>query len=287
MHARPGMERITAPMTKQLYASRHTGRGHLQQPWYRTCAVAKTPALILFGVMASGGETRSSSTFATILLVSLLWLGLYELNEISDIACEQARSVPLWRWSSVSLWTLGLCIAAYSLSTGLGTICTLMLVGQYLYSLPLLRMKRLWWYVVVVSGITNPLLRVACGAIHGQHSISPIAWATVVALHLGAALRTRTLQSSRDRELGYSTVPSLAACSMGVASCAIGLIGICVLTVIGVLPLWGFALAVMGGWVTALVWSPHRKDMDTLRKRGWLALAAALMILSIMLGTGH
>ncbi len=88
-----------------------------------------------------------------------------------------------------------------------------MTLAQLAYSLPLIRGKRHWWIVVLLSGVLNPLLRVECGALFGAPVLPWLVYATVVMLHVNGALRTRLLRKERDLRLGYRTAPDRSALS--------------------------------------------------------------------------
>ena len=186
--------------------------------------VAKTALLVWLGAYFAGAG-MSVKALEAALLASVLWLCLYVLNEVWDLILEQGHMAS-------KLWTVMLVVAvagvlllSMRLSLQLSALLLLMTLAQLAYSLPMIRGKRHWWIVVLLSGVINPLLRVECGAIFGKPVLPWLIYVTLVLVHVNGALRTRLLRKDRDTRLGYRTMPE-AFRLVGMAAAALGVLGL-------------------------------------------------------------
>ena len=256
-------------------------------PTHRLPVLSKTPLLIALGLTLTGGQFELRTVGGAMLLFSLLWASLYALNEATDLALEQGKNVPRSFYFALCLLPCLFCALAGSLSMRLLLPFCITTLGQFAYCLPPFRLKRWWWAILLLSGILNPILRLEAGAIWGLHSIPLLAYAAFVSLHLGAALRARSLQRARDARLGYHVVPT-GSDILGVLCTASGVCATFLLCRSLVLPgptIW-FLIPCVG--IAIYAWSGRAKSMADLRQ-GWLWFAVlagiALLILIRERGT--
>jgi hypothetical protein len=251
-------------------------------PEYRLLAIVKTPLLIAVGGYLAGGTSNERALGWSMLLGAALWATLYALNEATDAVFEAGDpdQSELRRWLiTVAVLLVG---AAGFVSAPLLALLGMMAVGQFLYCLPPWRLKRWWWAGVLLSGVMNPLARLQCGAISGAEPVPALAYGVLVALHLGAAFRTRTLQRARDRRFQYRVAPAGAELA-GMLAMAAGLIGLYVLCLHSVLPASLTPHVALGALFGGYAWSQRGLTIGRLR-RGWIlfALLAVAVIRSLL-----
>lgn len=251
-------------------------------PAHRRPVLAKTPLLIAVGVFLAGGRLETRPVLLTMALATALWALLYALNESTDLQQESGILVERRIQILLFLLPIGICLAAACLSPHLGLLFSLMTVGQIAYSAPPLRVKRWWWAVLLLSGVLNPILRLECGAVWGPHAIPLLAYAVLVSLHLGAAIRARTLLKERDRQLAYVTAPDGTEWA-GIACMVGGLLGGGLLCLQGFLPRVFLVFLVPASVFSLYAWSGRIRNMAQLRQ-GWLVFAIlALLALAVLL----
>jgi hypothetical protein len=251
-------------------------------PTHRLPVIAKTPIMILVGVYVSGGPFESREVLLTMLVAACLWTVLYALNESTDLVAEEGYLIE-WRVKALLiLLCFGICGVGGILSARLSLLLTLMAVGQIVYCVPPIRLKRYWWAVLLLSGAMNPILRLECGAMWGTHAIPLPAYAVFISLHLGASIRSRSLQRKRDANLGYRIAPPHTEWA-GIACTGIGLIGAYGLIIIGILPPFCALFTTIAAAFAIYAWSGRGAEIGRLR-RGWLLFALlGLVTLAVML----
>jgi hypothetical protein len=240
-------------------------------PSHRLPVAAKTLILVALGVYLTGGNFAAGTVWLSMGLTTTLWTLLYIVNEAADMEAEEGRVVPSRVWRVVISLPLLVCATALFVSPLLSLYLSLMFLGQWAYCMPPFRWKKHWWAIVALSGVINPLLRAACGAMWGAKSLPVSACLVLVCLHLGATLRARLLQRDRDRRLGYSVVPDWSGFA-GRCCTGIGLCGALVLCLRGVLPITFAPLVALATPFAVFAWSEKAKSMAQLR-RFWLAFA--------------
>jgi hypothetical protein len=233
--------------------------------------VSKTLLLVAVGVYLTGGSFSSAPVRAALLLSACLWAALYILNEATDVVFEEGGRVAPGVWTALYGMVFLLCLLALRVSATLALLLLLMFLGQWAYCAPPLRLKRHWWAILLLSGIVNPLLRVACGALWGTQALPPLAALSVVFLHLGATFRARLLQRDRDLRHAYSVVP-LWSGRIGQLCTFLGFAAAYALCVQGVLPPICVFYITVSGLFSLYAWSGKATNMAQLR-RGWLAFA--------------
>jgi hypothetical protein len=250
-------------------------------PVHRLPVVTKTPLLIALGVYLSGGTFSPRAVGITMLLSAALWTVLYTLNEATDLEAEKRLIVP--RPIKITLYTLPflICAAAGWHSAVQLVPFSLLTLGQILYCAPGLRLKRYWWGAILLSGTMNPVMRLQCGVLWGAHALHPLIYISFILLHLGSALRTRTLLRDRDRKRGYTAIPAGGEW-VGMACTFFGYIGALGVCWVGRLPWIVTALVALAGGFGLYAWSGREKRLDRLR-RGWMAFAVAALIALIAL----
>ena len=117
-----------------------------------------------------------------------------------------------------------------------------MTVGQLAYCLPWPRLKRLWWPILILGGLVNPVLRTLAGAIWGPKPLPALLWASILLiLHRIDDFERGIMQRDRDRRLHYKIAPAsldklgalcvAAGLGAGAYLCAIDVIPrVCLLT---------------------------------------------------------
>ncbi|HLV79757.1 MAG TPA: hypothetical protein VKT32_05720, partial [Chthonomonadaceae bacterium] len=168
------------------------------------------------------------------------------------------------------------------LSPHLGLLFALMTAGQIAYSAPPWRVKRWWWAVLLLSGVLNPLLRMECGALWGPRPVPFLAYAVLVSLHLGSAIRARTLLKDRDRRLAYVAAPNGIEWA-GIACTVGGLLGGSLLCLQGFLPRVFLVFLAAAALFSLYAWFGRIRSMAQLRQ-GWLGFAIlSLLALAVLL----
>lgn len=240
-------------------------------PTHRAAVIAKTPMLVALGCYLAGGRFDTPAIWWTMALSAALWAFLYPLNESTDLIHEQHFHMDRRVQAILFLLPLVVCLLAWPLSPWLTLLFALMLAGQLAYCAPPLRLKRYWWAILVLSGTLNPVLRLQCGALWGGHPISNLAYGAVVALHLGASLRSRGLLRDRDQKLGYHVLPPGGEL-IGAFCTGAGFLGAFRLCANGALPgSFGYFLALAAGFAV-YAWSGRETNVARLRQ-GWLWFA--------------
>jgi hypothetical protein len=242
----------------------------------RVFLVAKTPLIIALGAYLAGPRSQDSHLGLAMELASLLWLGLYALNESSDAAWERGTRARFYsgQVAIIALLALVIVTAALFIDAKLSGLFLSMVATQIAYSLPPLRLKCHWEFVILISGVVNPLLRMSCGSMFGDHPVPVLAYVTVVLLHLGGALRTRLLRRERDHLLGYRVAPNVVHFP-GIVFTMLGLLGTCFMCWRGILPSLLTPCAIAGLAFAAYAWSRQARDVAILRK-AWVLIAAFL-----------
>jgi len=243
--------------------------------------VTKTAMLVCFGAYFSGTTAAWTTVAAGVLAASALWFFLYALNEVWDLALEQGRPIS-------KIWSVGIggalaaiILLSVSISPLLATLLLLTALSQAAYSLPPIRAKRYWWMVLLLSGVTNPVLRLHCGAVFGTHAIPVLAYLTAILLHVGGAVRTRLLRRARDARLGYRTVPEFMR-AVGMAAAGGGLLCVALMCATDILPRAFYPLTVAAAIFTGYVWSGKVDDIHPLRK-AWLLCAPLALAVPLLL----
>ena len=170
--------------------------------------LAKTPLIVMVGLYLSGGDPAAPEVWFTLLAATLTWATLYALNESADLEIETGQSADRTLKSALLALLAAIILASIFVSPQLAMIILAMVLVQLAYSLPGLRLKRYWWYVIATSGALNPLLRLECGVIWGHQALPLVCYLALVLVHLGGALQTRILRRERDRLLGYQIIPT-------------------------------------------------------------------------------
>jgi hypothetical protein len=256
-------------------------------PGHRIPVIAKTPLLIAVGAYWAGGAGNERGVWLSMAVASALWAVLYALNECTDAVLEEGyldrRRVRLW----LVMLSAVLVGAAGCVSTRLLALLALMVASQVSYCLPPLRLKRWWWAHVLLTGVANPLTRLHCGAIWGTDPIPTLAYGVLLSLHLGAAIRTRTLQRKRDLSLSY-TVPPPGMEQIGVVCTAASITGAYRLCSQALLPPALLLLVTVGAAFAAYAWSHRGLRMAQLR-RGWIpfALLSVVVVRALMVQPTH
>lgn len=254
-------------------------------PIHRLANVAKTPLLVAVGLYAAGGRWETSTVGATLVLTALLWLLLYTLNESVDRVHEEGIAVPAGTLQVLAAGIAIVCTAAAFVSPLLGVFCVGMTFSQLAYCLSPMRWKRHRWGGILVSGAVNPMLRLLCGATWGP---LPLPWTlliVVVCIHLGTAIRSRTLLRARDSNLGYATLPETYSVP-GVLFSAAGVAGVFLLAFQGVLPRVTLLFALIGLLYSIYMWGYRRVEIQQLRTN-WigfatLSIAATCVLLGLV-----
>jgi hypothetical protein len=252
-------------------------------PAHRLPVIAKTPILVAMGGYFAHADFRRPELWLTLILSALLWTALYALNEMTDVMEEQGLFVPAATQKILYVLPLLICVASASLSVPLCAYLAAMTLGQYVYCVPAVRLKRYWFTILILSGAINPLLRLQCGAIWGTQTLPILASLVFVLLHLGATFRARTLQRERDSRLSYTVAPDFSDW-LGPLCSAAGLIGALILCGQGILPPVFAGFVLVAGGFALYAWSGRVDSMAHLR-RGWIAFAlmslVALLILTL------
>lgn len=240
-------------------------------PTHRLPVASKTTVLVAVGAYISGSSLSDLRVWLSMAFASLLWTVLYILNEATDVEAEQGLFVQPLLWRSIVglLWVL--CLGAAFVSPLLSLLLSLMFLGQWAYCAPPFRLKRYWWAILVLSGVLNPLLRLWCGAIWGGRQIPLLVYIVVISLHLGATLRARSLQKSRDKMLAYSTAP-FRVDIIGRLCTVLGFSGSFVLCFQGVLPPIFTVFILLCLPFSVYAWSSRAQSMRQLR-RFWAVFA--------------
>ncbi|MDE2127728.1 MAG: hypothetical protein KGJ62_14195 [Armatimonadetes bacterium] len=233
--------------------------------------LAKTVLLVALGAWLSGTRLHPYPLGATIVVASVLWLGLYGINEYTDLTLEQRlQPAPFGLALAVSFVLVAL-LGSLWLSHILTLLLLAMVAGQLLYCVPPARVKRWWFAVVLLSGMANPLLRLECGATFGRHGIPISLVATVILLHVGATLRSRGLLRRRDAGFGYRVAPPVAEAA-GKTFTALGLIGAWAVCLAGIVPPIFLSFVILATFFAAYAWSGRAPTVDRLRG-GWIWFA--------------
>lgn len=250
-------------------------RQHLL-PTHRVPVVVKTPLLIALGVYLAGGRFDSPAVGLTMVFASALWAILYAINEATDL--QQEKGLPVQHRALVWLTLLccSLCFGAFFVSSLLAPLLMAMTVGQLVYCVPPVRLKRYWWVALLLSGTLNPACRLLCGAIWGTHAIPPLAYATFLSLHLGAAIRSRLLLRERDRKLGYHVAPPHLEW-LGWGATLIGLACAYVLCLQGVFPRLFLLFCALATAFALYAWFGNPTNIARLRK-AWISFAFLALI---------
>jgi hypothetical protein len=260
------------PSLRPLPSSRSRARLGQLLPAHRLALVAKTPLLAMLGLHVAGGRFAVGTVGLSVLLASALWTSLYALNEATDLALERGIVVEARTRRLLYGLPAAVCLLAFPISSHLGLLLTMMALGQAAYAVPPFRLKRTGWAIYLLGGVVNPVLRLQCGAMWGIHAVPLSIYLWVIALHLGAALRSRELLRERDRRLGYRPAPHCSE-ALGRACTGAGLLGAFLLCARGTLPppFWpltvlatGYAVHALSGRVT------HRSQI----RKDWIWFAA-------------
>ena len=240
-------------------------------PAHRLPVIAKTVLLVALGAWLSGVRLHPYPLGATIVLASVLWLGLYGINEYTDLTLERRlQPAPIGLAPAVVFVVVAL-LGSLWLPHLLTLLLLAMVAGQLLYCVPPARLKRWWFAVVLLSGIANPLLRLECGAIFGRHGIPISVVATILLLHVGATLRSRGLLRRRDAGFGYRVAPPIAEAA-GKTFTALGLVGAWAVCLVGIIPHIFLTFVVAATFFAAYAWSGRELTVDRLRG-GWIWFA--------------
>lgn len=252
-------------------------------PAHRRTVLAKTPLLVALGLYLAGGHFASPAIWLTMALAAALWATLYALNESTDLVQEHGLMIGAAMQSILFTLPAAVCLLAACLSPTLALLFALMTLGQIAYCVPPFRLKRYWWAILILSGTINPLLRLQCGALWGPHAIPFLAYAVVVALHLGAGLRSRALLRERDRALAYHVAPRGIEW-VGMICTFAGFAGAFLLCAQGVLPPLLAPLLALASAFAVYAWSGRETSVARLRQ-GWLwfTLLAALALVVLLL----
>lgn len=250
-------------------------------PFDRVLLVSKTPLLVVLGAYVAGATGELSRVGTTAALASALWLFLYAFNEATDACLERSFSVHPSVAQLLASIAVSLSFFALALSPTLAVLFLTMTVGQFVYSLPPLRLKRYWWFIVLVSGVVNPLLRIECGVVLGDHPVPPLVYAAVLLVHIGGASRTRLLRRDRDRSFGYRVAPDWLR-FVGCAAAVLGMVGVFAMCLISMLPVRVLPIAFVGLAFTVYAWSGRTTDIAVLRK-GWALFAPLAIVAMLML----
>jgi hypothetical protein len=254
-------------------------------PAHRRTVLAKTPLLVALGLYLAGGHFAAPAVWRTMALAAALWAALYALNESTDLVHEHGLTIGAAMQATLFVLPAALCLLAACLAPMLALLFALMTLGQIAYCVPPFRLKRYWWAILLLSGTINPVLRLQCGALWGSHGIPPLAYAVVVALHLGAGLRSRALLRERDRALAYHVAPRGIEC-VGMVCTFAGFAGAFLLCAQGVLPALLAPLLALATVFSVYAWSGRETSVARLRQ-GWLwftLLAALAMVVLLMRG---
>jgi hypothetical protein len=240
-------------------------------PGHRIPVIAKTPLLVALGVSWAGGADNVRGVWLSMALATALWLALYALNECTDAALEEGYigELRLRRW--LVLVSVVIVSTAGAVSVRLLIPMALMAASQLAYCLPPVRLKRWWWGGVLLSGVVNPTARLLCGAVWGTHPVPGLAYGALVCLHVGGAIRTRTLQRKRDLSLSYR-VPPPGTEFLGLACTAMGILGAYRLCGQGMLPPALSLFVAPGGAFAAYAWCRRGLSIRQLRQ-GWIPFA--------------
>jgi hypothetical protein len=240
-------------------------------PGHRLPVVTKTLVLVALGVYVTGGSFESRQVWLAMGLAAGLWAALYTFNEATDKVAEEGLSLAPTMWSLLLGLPMALCLISFWVSPTLCLWLSLMFLGQWGYCALPFRLKRYWWAILLLSGVMNPLLRVACGALWGTRPFPLLACLVVVSLHIGATLRARLLQRERDMRHAYSVVAPWSA-HVGQICTAFGFVGAYILCVQRVLPPIFAVFTTLGAAYSIYAWSDRATSMTQLR-RGWLVFA--------------
>lgn len=250
-------------------------------PAHRLPVIAKTPFLVAMGAYLAHADFRRAELWLTFVLSALLWAALYVLNEMTDVMEEQQMYVPTSTQKVLYVLPVLICVMSASLSVPLCACLSAMTLGQYVYCVPAVRLKRYWFTILVLSGAINPLLRMECGAIWGTQAMPVLASSAAVLLHLGATFRARTLQRMRDRRLNYTVAPDFSDW-LGPICTASGLLSMLVLCVQRILPPLFAGFILIAGVFSVYAWSGRVDSMAHLR-RGWVGFAVLSLLALLVL----
>lgn len=286
MASRPttyGRDSSEAPLAAYAPARARAASWQDLLPTHRRPVLAKTPLLVAFGAYIAGGSFTTRPVLVTMALATLLWAALYALNESTDLRLEEGIPIDFRIQMLVYLLPPVICLAALCLSGRLALLFVLMTAGQVAYCVPPLRLKRWWWAILALSGALNPILRGECGALWGTHAIPPLAYVTVVCLHVGAGIRARTLLKERDQRLHYRIAPNGLE-AVGMACTGFGLYGVYRLCLQGVLPRLFLLFILLAALFSVFAWSGRVQSMARLRQ-GWFgfAILSLLALLALLM----
>ncbi len=250
-------------------------------PGHRVPVVVKTPLLIALGVYLAGGRFNSPGIEWTMLFSSVLWIVLYAVNEATDLNQEKGLLVQRQTMPWLTLLCFCLCFIAILVSPLLALLLLVMTVGQLAYCAPPVRLKRYWWAALLLSGTLNPACRLLCGAIWGAHTIPPLAYATFLSLHLGAAIRSRVLLRERDRKLGYHVAPAHLEW-LGWGATLTGLACAYLLCLQNIFPRLFLIFCVLATVFALYAWFGNPTNIARLRK-AWMGFALLALIVMALL----
>lgn len=206
----------------------------------RPTMLVRTFALMLFaGYAAVGREVIQNADFWRAAgAVTIMWAGLYTLNDVMDQSEDAADHVKADRplvtgaISANQAWLVALGLIAagllwsWSQSMVLGVLTLLMIISQISYSGPLFRVKYRPLGDLALIGVANPVLRFAAGSLlAGTVAKMPLLGViTITMFHLTGVLVRDILfwnggQTSRAqtiRFLGPTASRSLARATMGI-----------------------------------------------------------------------
>lgn len=245
-------------------------------PADRLPVVAKTPVLVVLGASCARGVDNARGVWLSMALAAALWVMLYALNECSDAVLEAGYTDNRCVRPGLLIAAAALVGVAGCISPRLLGLLALMVASQVAYCLPPLRLKRWWWGSLLLSGTVNPVTRVQCGAIWGTRPLPALVYVVLLFLHLGAAIRTRTLQRRRDRMLSY-TVPPPGAEWIGMLCTAAGIGGTYLACSRALFPSAFAPFVTIGAVFAAYAWSRSDLRMGELR-RAWIAFALLSLI---------
>lgn len=180
---------------------------------HRFFAALKTTVIVVFGAYLAGGLNSSAIReviFASI-LATLLWFGLYVINEGYDWRLEKLLRVDDELFTGCYL-LIGMVLAlSLRLNLWMFFIFILMVTSELVYCHPRLRFKRFAWAGPVLSGFIGPTLRFGLGVLlaanpHPNFLMLTGFWLLLLGLHLPLALKSRVFRRRRDRELGYLVI---------------------------------------------------------------------------------
>lgn len=243
-------------------------------PVKRVGALAKTALLVSVGAYVTG-RRLDHDVASSVVLATGLWAVLYALNEASDLVYEQKKRLPRVLFVALYLAVVAVVVFSVRENTTFGLLILTMSVSQIVYCVGP-RLKKFWFWALLLSGVVNPILRILAGALVVSDSVLQIL-PLVIVVHLTGAMTTRLKNRKKDIVHNYEPIPErywAARPSLQLVSLTL----VCQAIASGLLPM-SFASLVAVAVIFELLmrWlkgGESREGGETARVAGWIIFAS-------------